>query len=145
MEGASKIRKFFSPLLSQQPLLVALVLILVFAINYPSLSDSHAAAAHHLHRRSFLSTGIFSSSSSAREGAARETILDRKKTSRSLCPRDRSRRFRRTPRLTRVDGDGVLGFDNFNDYYDPSLKRARQDLLKKQKVFMVEICIDLHH
>ncbi|GFY94234.1 UDP-D-glucuronate 4-epimerase 3 [Actinidia rufa] len=28
-------------------------------------------------------------------------------------------------------GDGVLGLDNFNDYYDTSLKRARQALLEK--------------
>ncbi|KAJ0717344.1 putative UDP-glucuronate 4-epimerase [Helianthus annuus] len=27
-------------------------------------------------------------------------------------------------------GDGVLGLDNFNDYYDPTLKRARQVLLE---------------
>lgn len=35
-------------------------------------------------------------------------------------------------------GDGVLGLDNFNDYYDQSLKRARQALLEKQGVFVVE-------
>ncbi|KAE9592258.1 hypothetical protein Lal_00035247 [Lupinus albus] len=35
-------------------------------------------------------------------------------------------------------GDGVLGLDNFNDYYDPSLKRARQALLERSGVFIVE-------
>ncbi|CAI8612172.1 unnamed protein product [Vicia faba] len=35
-------------------------------------------------------------------------------------------------------GDGALGLDNFNDYYDPSLKRGRQALLAKQGVFIVE-------
>ncbi|GMH22517.1 hypothetical protein Nepgr_024360 [Nepenthes gracilis] len=35
-------------------------------------------------------------------------------------------------------GDGVLGIDNFNDYYDPSLKRARQALLERSGVFIVE-------
>ncbi|CAM6107017.1 unnamed protein product [Calypogeia fissa] len=35
-------------------------------------------------------------------------------------------------------GDGVVGLDNFNNYYDPSLKRARQDLLDKQGVFVIE-------
>ncbi|KAL6981786.1 UDP-glucuronate 4-epimerase 3 [Sarracenia purpurea var. burkii] len=35
-------------------------------------------------------------------------------------------------------GDGVLGLDNFNDYYDPSLKRARQALLERTGVFIVE-------
>ncbi|KAJ4954525.1 hypothetical protein NE237_011308 [Protea cynaroides] len=35
-------------------------------------------------------------------------------------------------------GDGVLGIDNFNDYYEPSLKRARQALLERTGVFVVE-------
>ncbi|MCD9558557.1 UDP-glucuronate 4-epimerase 6 [Datura stramonium] len=35
-------------------------------------------------------------------------------------------------------GDGVLGIDNFNSYYDPSLKRARQNLLSKHQIFIVE-------
>ncbi|PKA53110.1 UDP-glucuronate 4-epimerase 3 [Apostasia shenzhenica] len=35
-------------------------------------------------------------------------------------------------------GDGVVGLDNFNDYYDPSLKRARQALLSHSGVFLVE-------
>ncbi|CAK7347899.1 unnamed protein product [Dovyalis caffra] len=35
-------------------------------------------------------------------------------------------------------GDGVLGLDNFNDYYDPNLKRARQALLERSGVFIVE-------
>ncbi|GAB2295679.1 UDP-glucuronate 4-epimerase 6 [Dionaea muscipula] len=35
-------------------------------------------------------------------------------------------------------GDGVLGLDNFNSYYDPNLKRARQSLLQKHQIFVVE-------
>ncbi|PWA36124.1 NAD-dependent epimerase/dehydratase [Artemisia annua] len=35
-------------------------------------------------------------------------------------------------------GDGVLGLDNFNDYYEPSLKRARQALLERSGVYVVE-------
>ncbi|XP_020587452.1 UDP-glucuronate 4-epimerase 3-like [Phalaenopsis equestris] len=35
-------------------------------------------------------------------------------------------------------GDGVVGLDNFNNYYDPTLKRARQALLSKSGVFLVE-------
>jgi UDP-glucuronate 4-epimerase len=35
-------------------------------------------------------------------------------------------------------GDGVLGLDNFNDYYDTSLKRSRQALLERTGVFIVE-------
>ncbi|GKV33769.1 hypothetical protein SLEP1_g42229 [Rubroshorea leprosula] len=35
-------------------------------------------------------------------------------------------------------GDGVVGLDNFNSYYDPSLKRARRALLERAGVFVVE-------
>ncbi|KAH7664685.1 UDP-glucuronate 4-epimerase protein [Dioscorea alata] len=35
-------------------------------------------------------------------------------------------------------GDGVLGLDNFNDYYETSLKRSRQALLDRAGVFVVE-------
>ncbi|KAK1424971.1 hypothetical protein QVD17_20313 [Tagetes erecta] len=35
-------------------------------------------------------------------------------------------------------GDGVVGLDNFNNYYDPSLKRARQSLLERSGIFIVE-------
>ncbi|XP_009781950.1 UDP-glucuronate 4-epimerase 3-like [Nicotiana tabacum] len=35
-------------------------------------------------------------------------------------------------------GDGVVGLDNFNDYYDPTLKRARQALLERVGVYIVE-------
>eukprot|EP01018_Ginkgo_biloba_P014710 Gb_17539 [translate_table: standard] len=35
-------------------------------------------------------------------------------------------------------GDGVVGIDNFNAYYDPSLKRARQALLQNHGVFVIE-------
>lgn len=35
-------------------------------------------------------------------------------------------------------GDGVVGIDNFNDYYDPNLKRARQALLERSGVYIVE-------
>ncbi|KAH6794439.1 UDP-D-glucuronate 4-epimerase 1 [Perilla frutescens var. hirtella] len=35
-------------------------------------------------------------------------------------------------------GDGVVGLDNFNNYYDPSLKRDRKKLLNSQNIFVVE-------
>lgn len=35
-------------------------------------------------------------------------------------------------------GDGVVGLDNFNSYYDPSLKRARQKLLEEKGVFVID-------
>lgn len=35
-------------------------------------------------------------------------------------------------------GDGVVGLDSFNDYYDPGLKQARRNLLERSGVFIVE-------
>nr|GMD29814.1 UDP-glucuronate 4-epimerase 3 [Ipomoea batatas]GMD33159.1 UDP-glucuronate 4-epimerase 3 [Ipomoea batatas]GMD34807.1 UDP-glucuronate 4-epimerase 3 [Ipomoea batatas] len=35
-------------------------------------------------------------------------------------------------------GDGVVGLDCFNDYYDPSLKRAREELLERAGIYIVE-------
>ncbi|KAK6944296.1 NAD-dependent epimerase/dehydratase [Dillenia turbinata] len=35
-------------------------------------------------------------------------------------------------------GDGVVGIDNFNNYYDPSLKKARKQLLENHKIFIVD-------
>ncbi|CAI7851272.1 unnamed protein product [Closterium sp. NIES-53] len=35
-------------------------------------------------------------------------------------------------------GDGVVGIDNFNDYYPPALKRARQQRLESKGVFIVD-------
>ncbi|XP_077238225.1 UDP-glucuronate 4-epimerase 1 [Tasmannia lanceolata] len=35
-------------------------------------------------------------------------------------------------------GDGVVGLDNFNSYYDPSLKKARKALLNGHDVFIVD-------
>jgi UDP-glucuronate 4-epimerase len=35
-------------------------------------------------------------------------------------------------------GDGVVGLDNFNSYYDPSLKKARKSLLSSHSIFIVE-------
>ncbi|KAL1548910.1 UDP-glucuronate 4-epimerase 1 [Salvia divinorum] len=38
----------------------------------------------------------------------------------------------------RKRGDGVVGLDNFNNYYDPALKNARKELLNAHGVFIVE-------
>ncbi|XP_059285412.1 UDP-glucuronate 4-epimerase 1-like [Lycium ferocissimum] len=35
-------------------------------------------------------------------------------------------------------GDGVVGLDNFNNYYDVSLKKARKNQLNKNGIFVVE-------
>ena len=37
-----------------------------------------------------------------------------------------------------ADGHGVLGLDNLNDYYDPTLKQARLDRLMSNAAFTFE-------
>ncbi|NGX60777.1 MAG: UDP-N-acetylglucosamine 4-epimerase [Chlamydiae bacterium] len=39
-------------------------------------------------------------------------------------------------------GDRVVGLDNFNDYYDPSLKRRRAEILKEHGIDVVEADIN---
>ncbi|OAY55310.1 UDP-glucuronate 4-epimerase 6 [Manihot esculenta] len=137
----TKVLNASSKLLFRATLLIALVLILFFTINCPPLSDHNH---HHLHHHNFLSTAFFASSSSAVGGAAWEKQVRHSSTPRrpngfsvlvtgaagfvgSHCSLALKKR-----------GDGVLGLDNFNSYYDPSLKRARQKLLLKHQVFIVE-------
>ncbi|GLT61002.1 hypothetical protein SLA2020_337380 [Shorea laevis] len=138
---STKLINASSKLLFRATLLIALALILFFTINYPPLSES---PDHHVpHRHSFLSTSIFASSDST-GGAAWEKQVRHSSTPRrpngfsvlvtgaagfvgSHCSLALKKR-----------GDGVLGLDNFNNYYDPSLKRARQKLLSKHQIFIVE-------
>ncbi|XVF29019.1 hypothetical protein REPUB_Repub15cG0083900 [Reevesia pubescens] len=141
---STKLLNASSKLLFRVTLLIALVLILFFTINYPPLSDnlnSHVPPHHH-HHHSFLSTSLFSATSTG--GATWE-----KKVRHSSTPR-RPNGFSvlvtgaagfigsHCSLALKKRGDGVLGLDNFNNYYDPSLKRARQNLLTRHEIFIVE-------
>ncbi|KAK9289135.1 hypothetical protein L1049_017608 [Liquidambar formosana] len=144
--NSTKLLNASSKLLFRATLLVALVLIFFFTLNYPPLSDNinpHHHSPFHTHQ-SFLSSAFSSSSSSSGYGAAWEKQVRHSSTPRrpngfsvlvtgaagfvgSHCSLALKKR-----------GDGVLGLDNFNSYYDPSLKRARQSLLLKHQIFIVE-------
>ncbi|PQQ05557.1 UDP-glucuronate 4-epimerase 6 [Prunus yedoensis var. nudiflora] len=121
--NSTKLLNASSKLLFRATLLVALVLIFFFTINYPPLSDHMGGGAHHVHTTPISSPLLFT----VEEWAG---------------PPGRSRccRFVGThcSLALKKRGDGVLGLDNFNSYYDPSLKRARQALLKRHEVFVVE-------
>ncbi|KAJ0954041.1 putative UDP-glucuronate 4-epimerase [Helianthus annuus] len=39
-------------------------------------------------------------------------------------------------------GDGVVGIDNFNDYYDPALKKARRKMLESKNIFIINADIN---
>ena len=42
------------------------------------------------------------------------------------------------------EGHEVYGFDNFNDYYDPSLKTARQVKLAEMSIPIVDLDLNSH-
>jgi UDP-glucuronate 4-epimerase len=146
--NSTKLLNASSKLLFRATLLTALVLILFFTINYPPLSEHHISGG--THHRSFLSAAFFTSAgnsaifSPAIGGAAWEKQVRHSSTPRrpngmsvlvtgaggfvgSHCSLALKKR-----------GDGVLGLDNFNSYYDISLKRSRQQLLTKHQIFIVE-------
>ncbi|KAB2092339.1 hypothetical protein ES319_A02G023700v1 [Gossypium barbadense] len=140
---STKLLNASSKFLFRVTLLIALVLILFFTINYPPLSDNTHSAPHHHHRHSFLSTSLFSGSSlvggAAWEKQVRHSSTPRRVNGFSVLVTGAAGFIGSHCSLAlKKRGDGVLGLDNFNDYYDPSLKRARQNLLSKRQIFIVE-------
>ncbi|GAV58967.1 Epimerase domain-containing protein [Cephalotus follicularis] len=138
---STKLLNASSKLLFRVTLLIALVLILFFTINYPPLSDT----PHHVptHYHSFLSTNFFTSSSAiggaAWEKQVRHSATPRRQNGMSVLVTGAAGFIGAHCSLAlKKRGDGVLGLDNFNSYYDPSLKRSRQDLLVKHQIFIVE-------
>ncbi|KAI3716446.1 hypothetical protein L1987_67334 [Smallanthus sonchifolius] len=140
--NTSKLLAASSKLLFRVTLLVALVLIFFFTFNNPTVSDGAAAAGISNHR--VLATSHLLSSAFYGSGATWEKEVRRSSTPRRIngfsvlvtgaggfvgthCSLALKKR-----------GDGVLGLDNFNSYYDPSLKRARQQMLKQHDIFIVE-------
>ncbi|MBA0876520.1 hypothetical protein Goshw_015639 [Gossypium schwendimanii] len=140
---STKLLNASSKFLFRVTLLIALVLILFFTINYPPLSDNTHSAPHHHHRHSFLSTSLFSGSSlvggAAWEKQVRHSSTPRRVNGFSVLVTGAAGFIGSHCSLAlKKRGDGVLGLDNFNDYYDPTLKRARQNLLSKHQIFIVE-------
>ncbi|KAL4290658.1 hypothetical protein GQ457_14G012460 [Hibiscus cannabinus] len=134
---STKLINASSKLLFRATLLAALLLILFFTITYPPLSDN---PHHHLHRHSLLSTSLFSvGGGAAWEKQVRRSSTPRRPNGLSVLVTGAAGFVGSHCSLAlKKRGDGVVGLDNFNDYYDPSLKRARQNLLKQQQVFIVE-------
>ncbi|XP_022734896.1 UDP-glucuronate 4-epimerase 6-like [Durio zibethinus] len=142
---STKLLNASSKLLFRVTLLIALVLILFFTINYPPLSDNphHVPPHQHHHRHySFLSTSLFSTTSpggAAWEKQVRHSSTPRRPNGFSVLVTGAAGFIGSHCSLAlKKRGDGVLGLDNFNNYYDPSLKRARQNLLAKRQIFIVE-------
>ncbi|KAF5752523.1 UDP-D-GLUCURONATE 4-EPIMERASE 6 family protein [Tripterygium wilfordii] len=136
--NSTKLLNASSKLLFRATLLIALVLILFFTLNYPPLfSDS----SHHapIHRHSFLSTTADFFGGASWEKQVRHSATPRRPNGFSVLVTGAAGFVGSHCSLAlKKRGDGVLGLDNFNSYYDPSLKRDRQGLLAKHQIFIVE-------
>uniref|UniRef100_A0A2P2JKZ2 UDP-glucuronate 4-epimerase n=1 Tax=Rhizophora mucronata TaxID=61149 RepID=A0A2P2JKZ2_RHIMU len=139
---STKVLNASSKLLFRATLLIALVLILFVTLNYPPLSHHPDDQVPPLHRHSFLSAAFFTSSSTGGatwEKQVRHSSTPRRPNGFSVLVTGAAGFIGAHCSLAlKKRGDGVLGLDNFNSYYDPSLKRARQQLLLKHQVFTVE-------
>ncbi|VAI74281.1 UDP-glucuronate 4-epimerase 6-like [Triticum dicoccoides] len=142
--GTSKIVAASSHLLFRATVLATLALVCLFAVHYPSLLSrsfrlSAAASSSSPPRQTSRHRNLLGSSS-AYAGAAWEREVRRSATPR----RDGGMSVLVTGAAgfvgahcalaLRARGDGVLGLDNFNAYYEPALKRARQRLLASRGV-----------
>ncbi|KAJ8447247.1 hypothetical protein Cgig2_030478 [Carnegiea gigantea] len=127
-----------SKLLFRATLLIALVLVFVFTINYPPIGGDGNFLNAPMHTPNFLSAAFYGSGASW-EKQVRHSSTPRRPNGFSVLVTGAAGFVGTHCSLAlKKRGDGVLGLDNFNSYYDPSLKRARQKLLSRHQIFLVE-------
>lgn len=133
--NSTKLLAASSKLLFRVTLLVALVLIFFFTLNYPPISEN----SHHVHSTSHFLSAAFYGSGASWEKQVRKSATPRRPNGFSILVTGAGGFVGTHNALAlKKRGDGVLGLDNFNSYYDPSLKRARQKLLIQHEIFIVE-------
>ncbi|KAF8391943.1 hypothetical protein HHK36_022283 [Tetracentron sinense] len=134
--NSTKLLAASSKLLFRTTLVIALALIFFFTLNYPPLSDNPHHALHH--HQNFL-TSTFYGSGATWEKQVRHSSTPRRPNGFSILVTGAAGFVGSHAAMAlKKRGDGVLGLDNFNSYYDPSLKRARQSLLSKHEIFIVD-------
>ncbi|KAK6161697.1 hypothetical protein DH2020_005078 [Rehmannia glutinosa] len=137
--NSTKLLQASSKLLFRVTLLVALLLIFFFTLNYPPLSSSSDNNNHHIHATNNFLSSAFYGSGAAWEKQVRKSSTPRRPNGFSVLVTGAAGFVGSHCSLAlKKRGDGVLGLDNFNSYYDPSLKRARQKLLKQHEIYVVE-------
>ncbi|KAL3321572.1 hypothetical protein AABB24_039270 [Solanum stoloniferum] len=131
-----------SKLLFRVTLLVALILVFFFIINYPPFTSSENSNPHHhnIHTTTHnLLSSSFYGGGAAWEKQVRHSSTPRRVNGLSVLVTGAAGFVgSHCSMALKKRGDGVLGIDNFNSYYDPSLKRGRQKLLAQHEVFIVE-------
>lgn len=125
-----------SKLLFRATLLIALVLVFCFTLNFNDGGGNSQNAP--MHTTNFLSSAFYGSGA-AWEKQVRLSSTPRRQNGFSVLVTGAAGFVGSHCSLAlKKRGDGVLGLDNFNSYYDPSLKRARQNLLSRHQIFIVE-------
>ncbi|KAL4380289.1 hypothetical protein S245_011540 [Arachis hypogaea] len=142
--NSTKLLNASSKLLFRATILVALILVFLFTFNYPPLNSSPSSNNNNNnnnHRHRFLSSAFGGGGvgGASWEKQVRHSSTPRRPNGMSVLVTGAAGFVGSHCSLAlKKRGDGVLGLDNFNSYYDPSLKRARQDLLSKHQIFIVE-------
>ncbi|XP_057546731.1 UDP-glucuronate 4-epimerase 6-like [Amaranthus tricolor] len=128
-----------SKLLFRATLLVALLLVFFFTLNYSAGigSDDGQNASIHITNRLFNS-GFYGSGATWEKQVRQSSTPQRPNGFSILVTGAAGFVGTHCSIALKKRGDGVLGLDNFNTYYDPSLKRARQNLLTRHQIFIVE-------
>jgi UDP-glucuronate 4-epimerase len=154
--GAKQLVSASSHLLFRATILATLALVVLFAVHYPSLlsrsftlsSASHSSGSSSTSPRSRSSHRSLLGSGDSYGGAAWEREVRRSATPRRdggisvLVTGAAGFVGAHCSLALRGRGDGVVGLDNFNAYYDPSLKRARQRLLASRGVAVLDADIN---
>nr|XP_016509147.1 PREDICTED: UDP-glucuronate 4-epimerase 6-like [Nicotiana tabacum] len=138
--NSTKLIAASSKLLFRVTLLVALLLIFFFTINYPPLASDNPNSHNNIHTttHNLLSSAFYGGGASWEKQVRRSSTPSRPNGFSVLVTGAAGFVGSHSSLALKKRGDGVLGLDNFNSYYDPSLKRARQNLLSKHQIFIVE-------
>ncbi|CAM8987890.1 unnamed protein product [Rhodiola kirilowii] len=142
--NSTKLLNASSKILFRATLLIALVLIFLFTLNYTPLPDHlNSSQLHTTTNYNFLSSSAKlisgAGGGSAWEKQIRHSATPRRPNGFSILVTGAAGFVGSHSSLAlKKRGDGVLGLDNFNTYYDPTLKRSRQALLLKRQIFIVE-------
>ncbi|KAM0871746.1 hypothetical protein ACQ4PT_039184 [Festuca glaucescens] len=148
-----------SHLLFRATVLATLALVFLFAFHYPSLlsrsfslvsadasSSSGASRLQHTSHRSLLMSSASAASvygGEKWEKEIRRSAKPRRDGGISVLVTGAAGFVGAHCSLAlRARGDGVLGLDNFNSYYDPALKRGRQRLLSDRGVVVLDADIN---
>ncbi|XP_038984300.1 UDP-glucuronate 4-epimerase 6-like isoform X2 [Phoenix dactylifera] len=141
--NSTKLLAASTNLLFRATLLTAVVLILLFTLHYPPLLAGHhpSAASAHSHRSLLSSYSSYGGATWERE--VRRSATPRRRGGLSVLVTGAAGFVGTHCSLAlKKRGDGVLGLDNFNSYYDPSLKRSRQKLLSHHGILVIDADIN---